>query len=76
MQNALLEEVLDAFEDLAHNLDCYCFLQFSASGNVGEQITIRTVLSDNKAMRRCFVDIETFDNVWMVQSLQYFYFIF
>lgn len=76
MQNALLEEILDAFEDLAHNLDCYCFLQFSASGDVGEQIAVGAVLSDNEAMRRRFIDIEALDDVGMVQSLEYFYFIF
>lgn len=76
MQNALFEEILDPFEYLAHNLDCYCFLQFSASGDVGEQITIGAVLSDNEAMRWRFIDIEALDDIGVVQGLEDFYLIF
>lgn len=76
MQNTLFKKVLDSFEDLAHDLDCNCFLQFSASGNVGKQIAVGAILSHNEAMRGCFVDIEAFNDIWMVQSLKYFYFVF
>lgn len=69
MQNALFEEILDALKDLTHDLYCYCFLQFSASGDVGEQIAVGAVLSDNETMRWSFIDIETLDDVGMVQSL-------
>lgn len=70
MEHPLFEEVLDSLNDFPHYLQNNGFLQFSASGEVVEKITIGAEFGDDVAMGAGFVYFIAFDDVGVVEALQ------